>query len=222
MKPELSNIKALVFDAYGTLLDVKSLDAKLTHHFGDQAGAINTVWRQKQLQYTWLRSLMDRYEPFSTVTQEALQFACDQEGVTLTDQITTDLMNGYFELSSFPEVPGLLEKLSQVHSCAILSNADQPMLEKACRKNGITEFLEAILTVDTVKVNKPAPPVYQLAVKKFNCSAEEIAFVSSNTWDVAGARSFGLKVIWLNRSGATMETLGYQPDWIIYELSELL
>jgi len=222
MKPSLDNIKALVFDAYGTLLDVKSLDERLTHHFGEQASQINSIWRQKQLQYTWLRSLMDRYKPFSQITREALEFACRDTEVELTEEIMADLMDHYFVLNSFPEVPELLKKLSKSHACAILSNADMPMLQKACDHNGISQFLNAILTVDSVQINKPAPQVYQLATQHFQCEKGEIAFISSNTWDVAGAKSFGLKSIWLNRSNGTMETMGFKPDWIIGGLSDLL
>ena len=222
MKPSLDKIKALVFDAYGTLLDVKSLDERLEHHYGDQAGWINSIWRQKQLQYTWLRSLMDRYKPFSQITREALEFACKEVGVDLTAEIIADLMDHYFILSSFPEVPELLKELSQSHACSILSNADMPMLQKACDHNGITQYLEAILTVDSVGINKPTPQVYELATRHFQCEGNQIAFISSNTWDVVGAKSFGLKSIWLNRTNGTMETLGFEPDWTIESLSDLI
>jgi len=222
MKPSLDKIKALVFDAYGTLLDVKSLDERLEYHYGDQAGRINSLWRQKQLQYTWLRSIMDRYKLFSQITREALEFACKDVGVDLTDEIIADLMDHYFILSSFPEVPELLKELSQSLACSILSNADMPMLQKACDHNGISQYLEAILTVDSVGINKPAPQVYELATRHFHCEGNQIAFISSNTWDVAGAKSFGLKSIWLNRTNGTMETLGFEPDWTIESLSDLI
>ncbi len=222
MKPNLHKIKALVFDAYGTLLDVKSLDERLSYHFNEQAGQINSIWRQKQLQYTWLRSLMDRYKPFAQVTREALDFACKDVGVDLSEEIMADLMDHYYVLNSFPEVPNLLKELSKSHVCAVLSNADMPMLQKACDHNGITQFLDAILTVDFARVNKPAPQVYELATQHFLCEREEIAFISSNTWDVAGAKSFGFKSIWLNRTNGTMETLGFDPDWTIHYLEELI
>ncbi len=222
MKPSLEQIKALVFDAYGTLLDVKSLDERLAHYYGNKAVEINSVWRLKQLQYTWLRSLMDRYKPFSQITREALQFACKDIGVELTDEIIADLMDHYFVLNSFPEVLELLKELSQSHDCAILSNADMPMLQKACDHNDITQYLEAILTVDSAGINKPAPQVYELSTQHFKCERDQIAFISSNTWDVAGASSFGLKTIWLNRTNGTMETLGFEPDWTVNSLNELV
>ena len=222
MKTELQNIRALVFDAYGTLLDVKSLDDRLAEHFGSKATDINTVWRQKQLQYTWLRSLMDQYRPFSKVTREALQFACEQFKVELTEEIMNDLMDHYFILNAFPEVPKLLEALSGSYSCAVLSNADMPMLKKACEHNGIARYLDAILSVDTVKINKPAPRVYALAIDHFNCAPEEVLFISSNTWDVAGAAAFGFKAVRLKRGDLPMESLGIEPYLTIESLSELL
>lgn len=222
MKPILGNIKALVFDAYGTLLYISSLDERLSYHFKEQAGQINSIWRQKQLQYTWLRSLMDRYKPFAQVTKEALEFACKDVGVELSEEISADLMDHYFILNAFPEVPEILKVLSQSHSCAILSNADMPMLQRACDHNGISQFLETILTVDFARVNKPAPSVYELITQHFLCERDEVAFISSNTWDVAGAKSFGLKSIWLNRTNGTMETLGFEPDWTIHYLEELI
>ena len=221
MKPDLSTIKALVFDAYGTLLDVKSLDERLNHHYGNKAEAINSLWRQKQLQYTWLRSLMDQYQPFSQVTRQALEFACEENDAELRSDVLSDLLEHYEILRCFPEVPNLLEELSQYFRCAILSNADLPMLTKACDHNEIMTSLEAVLSADAVQVNKPAPAVYELATDHFQCDKDEIAFISSNTWDVAGAKSFGLRCIWLKRTN-TMDKLNFAPDYLIKGLHELI
>ncbi len=165
---------------------------------------------------------MSKYKPFSRVTKEALEFACEAVGVELTNEIMADLMDHYFMLSSFPEVAGLLKQLSQSHECAILSNGDVLMLSKASIHNDISQYLKAILTVDSVGINKPAPEVYQLVLDQFQCEKDQIAFISSNTWDVAGAKSFGFKTIWLNRTSGTVETLGFEPDWGIKGLDELL
>lgn len=213
--------KALVFDAYGTLFDVFSMQQRLEDYFGDHAAQINPVWRQKQLEYTWLRSLMDRYVPFSRVTADALHFACSSVGVELKKAVQQALMKHYFTLSAFPEVPEVLARLSETYQLAILSNADRKMLEGAARNNGLAEYLKAIFSVDDVGLYKPRPEVYQMAAEGLGLAKDEIAFISSNTWDVAGAKSFGLRVIWLKRGEGNIERLGFEPDQIIQKLGQL-
>lgn len=217
-----THIKALVFDAFGTLFDIQSLDQRLKTHFGEQAEAINAVWRQKQLQYTWLRSLMNQYKPFSEVTAEALSFACKQIGVELTDEVKAHMVQGYFELQAYPTLKNGLAGLKDQYQLAILSNADPAMLNSAARFNEIDPYFTAILSVDTLKLFKPIPAVYELAPQALNLEAAEVAFISSNTWDVSGAKSFGLFTIWLNRNHATMETLGFSADREIQDLEALL
>ena len=131
------------------------------------------------------------------------------------------MMSQYYILKCFPEVPDLLKALSVKLPCAILSNADLPMLQKACNHNNLHPYLDAILSADTVKINKPDPQVYQLVLNHYQCSAAEVGFVSSNTWDVVGAKSFGFKAIWLNRNRKPMETMGFQEDLKIDSLTEL-
>ena len=218
----LTQVKALVFDAYGTLFDVYSLGKRLTYHFPHKADQINPIWRNKQLEYTWLRSLMGRYIPFSTVTADALTFACKATNTSISDEIHQDLMQSYFTLDAFPAVPEVLGQLKNTHQLAILSNANPEMLNKAAVHNGIDEHLSAILSVDTIQKYKPNPAVYQIAADDLGLDKSEIAFISSNTWDVAGAKSYGLKVIWLNRQQGQMEELGFQPDIIISRLEDLL
>lgn len=217
-----THIKALVFDAFGTLFDVQSLDQRLETHFGSQASEINAIWRQKQLQYTWLRSLMDRYKPFSSVTAEALTFACKEIGVTLTDEVKAHMMQGYYELQAYSTLKKGLGELKKHYRLAVLSNADPAMLNSAAEFNEIDHFFDAILSVDSLQQFKPIPAVYELAPKALELQATEVAFVSSNTWDVTGAKSFGLFTIWLNRNQATMETLGYAPDIEINNLASLI
>jgi len=215
-------IKALVFDAFGTLFNVLSLDQRLESHFGDQAPAINAIWRQKQLQYTWLRSLMDRYEPFSTVTSQALSFACQELGIRLEEEVRAHMVQGYYELQAFQELKEGLGGLKERYKLAILSNADPAMLNSAAEFNEIDHYFDAILSVDSIKQFKPIPAVYQLAPDALELSASEIAFVSSNTWDVSGAKSFGLFTIWINRNESTMEHLGFGADVEVKSLVELL
>ncbi len=218
----LQKVKALVFDAYGTLFDVFSLGKRLSEHFPQQASSINPIWRKKQLEYTWLRTMMGRYVPFSQITEEALRFACKQVNVSLSEEIHQDLMQYYFSLDAFPEVPDIFIQLKSTYQLAILSNANREMLDQAAAHNKISQHLSAIFSVDDIGIYKPQPEVYQMLVDSFGFAKEEIAFVSSNTWDVAGAKSFGLKVIWLNRSAGQMEELGITPDLTISHLKELL
>jgi len=219
---DLSNIKSIVFDAYGTLLDINSLDKRLEHYYGGKAPALSAIWRRKQLEYTWLRSLMDRYSPFSEVTVEALAFGCAQLGLSLSDEIKTDLKARYFSLDVYPEVPQVLGSLAGKFSLAILSNANMEMLKKAASHNKIDHLLDHIFSADTIKTYKPAPQVYQLAASGLPWPKDEIVFISSNTWDVSGAKSYGFRVFCLNRGVSHQETLGYKPDQIIESLQELL
>ncbi|MEM9934380.1 MAG: haloacid dehalogenase type II [Bacteroidota bacterium] len=216
-----AHIKAIVFDAYGTLLSIDTLNTRLEKHFGDQAKAINQVWRQKQLAYTWLRGLMREYKAFSIVTEEALLFAGNHLKVSLSRETIIDLVRGYFELQAYEDVQPTLERLQETHSLAVLSNADPVMLTAAMTHNQLSPYLDAVLSVDTVRQFKPSPAVYQLAVDRFQLPAEEIAFVSANTWDITGAAAFGFRTVWLNRFGKTMDTLGYSPTLSIQSLSEL-
>ena len=214
-------IKAIVFDAYGTLLDVQRLDEFLEHHFGEKASDINKIWRQKQLQYTWLRSLMRRYEPFSKVTADALRYACTSLGLKLPDALEQELVQQYYQLQAFPDVAETLATLSREFQLAVLSNANEEMLHQAIKHNRLAGLLTQVLSVDQIGKFKPTPEVYRLAESNLKLDREQIVFVSSNTWDVAGAASFGLRVIWLNRGNGNMEDLGFSPDWQIPQLGEI-
>ena len=218
-----TEIKAFVFDAYGTLLNINSLDERLVFYFGEtSAQKISEAWRRKQLEYTWLRTLMTRYEPFSKVTSHALDFAFKSLSIHLDDHIRNDLLERYFTLSVFPEVPEILKKLSVQYKLAILSNANPEMLEAAVKHNQIDAYISSILSADSIRLFKPRPEVYELTLKHLQIKKEEIAFISSNTWDVAGAKSFGLKSIWLRRKAGNMEELGFEPDKVIDQLGDLL
>ena len=213
------SLDALVFDAYGTLFDVHSVMRRCEAFFPGRHAAMSQLWRAKQLEYTWLRSLMRRYAPFSTVTREALAHACEALGLELTVERMEALMAEYNMLSTFSDVPGFFSRMKGVKK-AILSNGSPDMLEPLVAHSGLE--LDAVLSVDEVKVFKPAPQVYELAPRRLGVAKERIGFVSSNCWDALGAKSFGFTVFWINRSRAPLERLGFEPDRVVERLDEIL
>lgn len=208
---------ALVFDAYGTLFDVHSVVQRCDTLWAGKGAQLSQLWRAKQLEYTWQRSLMDRYRPFHVVTRDALEFACQALGVELTPGSADALMDEYLRLKTYSEVPAALAALSAKK--AILSNGSPDMLGPLVRQSGLA--LDAVLSVDELKVYKPSPRVYELAVTRLDVPRERIGFVSSNCWDALGAKSFGFTVYWVNRSGAPLDRLGFTPDRTIRSLAEL-
>ena len=215
-------VKALAFDAYGTLFDVYSVSSLGEQLFPGHGRELSQVWRTNQLQYTWLRSLMGRYEDFEKVTSDALIFACNQLNLELSAKKHAQLMDAYNELDTFPEVKETLKALSGI-PLAILSNGSAKMLQAAVKTGGLEGVFRKVISVDEVKIFKPSPKVYQLAVDHFQVnSRSEIGFVSSNGWDIAGAASFGLTTFWINRSDAPMEELGLKPAKILHKLTELV
>ena len=216
------HLKALVFDAYGTLFHIGALDELLEKHFSTQSQAIGQLWRSKQLEYTWLRSLMGSYQPFSQVTADALEYACNVSQVSLSREVREELVEGYYHLRAFPEVKSLLSQLGQSFRLAVLSNANPDMLGQAVKSNELDPFLEKVLSVDAVGRFKPDPAVYQLAVDALELDKASIGFISTNTWDVAGATSFGLSAIHLNRFGSHQDILGQETAPQILSLADLL
>jgi 2-haloacid dehalogenase len=211
--------RAWLFDAYGTLFDVHSVVEAGRAVTADPA-ALSALWRQKQLEYTWLRSLMGRYEDFWTVTEHALRFALRRLGVPASEPQVAALMDAYLSLACFPEVPAALAAL-QGAPAGILSNGSPRMLEAAVRASGLGGALRHVLSVDAVKRFKPAPEVYALGTRALGLPAGEIAFVSSNAWDIAGAGAFGYRTCWCNRLGAPMEELGVAPEFEVPDLTRL-
>jgi len=211
-------VKALVFDAYGTLFDVHSVAQRCETLWPGKGAALSTAWRARQLEYTWLRSLMGRYAPFSQVTRDALAWACESLALPFTDDKLSVLMEEYRRLALFPETKEAFQKIKNVKR-AILSNGSPDMLEPLVKKSGL-EF-DAVLSVDAVKVFKPAPAVYELAVKALGLPKQEIGFVSSNGWDALGAKAYGFKVFWVNRAGAPLDRLDVRPDRTLASLLEL-
>ena len=220
-KPKISGIQACVFDAYGTLFDVHSAVGKHRDRLGNIADQVSAVWRTKQLEYTWLRSLMRRHADFWQVTQDALDFAFDMYTVKDLD-LKKDLVEAYLQLDCYPEVPEALSELqSRGFKIAILSNGTPKMLEAAVRNSRLETMIPEIFSVEKASVFKPDPRVYQIAVDELNVKPEEIAFQSSNAWDASGASAFGFKVAWINRFGQSPERLPGKPDSEIQSLSEL-
>ncbi|MBW2409044.1 MAG: haloacid dehalogenase type II [Deltaproteobacteria bacterium] len=219
--PEISGIKACVFDAYGTLFDVHSAVGKHRERLGDIADQVSGVWRTKQLEYTWLRSLMGHHADFWQVTQDALDYAFDMHSVNDAD-LRKDLIEAYLKLDCYPEVPGALAELKQRgFEIAILSNGTPTMLAAAVKNSGLEELIPEIFSVEQVGVFKPDPRVYQIAADGLKLKPEQIIFQSSNAWDASGAAAFGFKVAWVNRFGQSPERLPGKPDVEIKELSKL-
>ena len=212
-------IRGYVFDAYGTLFDVHSVIDAGRAITSDPA-ALSVLWRQKQLEYTWLRALMGRYEDFWAVTEAALRHSVRRLGLRADDGQLARLMEAYLSLPCFAEVPAALERLAG-RPRAILSNGSPRMLAAAVTASGLERHLQHVLSVDAVKTYKPSPAVYALAPRALGIPAAELLFVSSNAWDVAGAKSFGYQVAWCNRTGAPAEELGAAPDLVITRLDEL-
>ena len=220
-KSPIPNIKACVFDAYGTLFDVHSAVGKHDKRLGDVAGQVSSIWRTKQLEYTWLRSLMKKHADFWQVTQDALDYALDVFNIT-DQQLKTDLINAYLELECYPEVPETLAKLKDSgQQIAILYNGSPAMVEAVTNSSGLEDLVQTILSVEMVGIFKPHPTVYQLALDRLGVRADEIIFVSANAWDTSGATAFGLHVAWINRFDQRVERLPFQPDVEIKSLTEL-
>jgi 2-haloacid dehalogenase len=215
MKP-----RAFVLDAYGTLFDVHSVVLRDGNNIPGGLQALSSLWRQKQLEYTWLRSLMERYEGFWDVTEAALRSAVRQLKIEASDVQLDTLMQAYLLPSSFPDVRPALKALKGA-PLAILSNGSPRMLESAVRHNGLDSYFAEIISADRVKTYKPSPRVYALGTEILNLPASDILFISSNSWDAAGAKAFGYKVCWSNRSTTEMEYFGCAPDLTVTRLDQI-
>jgi 2-haloacid dehalogenase len=215
-------ISALVFDAYGTLFDVHSVASLAESLFPGKGGALSQAWRAKQLEYTWLRSLMGHYEGFGAITAASLEFALDALHIVAGEGAKNALVDEYRRLAMFPEVPGALTALAATRPLAILSNGDPEMLDAVVDHNGVRErFRGGVLSVHAAEIFKPHPDVYRIAEEALGVPRALMGFVSSNGWDAAGAKSFGFRVYWVNRARAPVERLGFPPDAVIGGLDEL-
>jgi 2-haloacid dehalogenase len=212
---------ALVFDAYGTLFDVHTVQARCEACWPGMGAQLSQLWRTKQLEYTWQRSLMGRYAPFSVVTAEALEYSCASMKLKLETGEKQALMGAYLDLAPYPDVPGALKRLKG-RKLAILTNGSPDMIGPLLKNRGMESIFDAVLSVDEMRIYKPAPQIYQLAADRLKRPKEEIGFVSSNCWDALGAKSFGFGVYWINRAGAPVDRMGLQPDRIVKSLDEIL
>ena len=214
-------IKACVFDAYGTLLDVHSAVERHRARLGDKADAVSGMWRTKQLEYMWLRTILDRYVDFWRLTVDGLDFALEAHRVD-DAALRDDLLDAYLRLDCYPEVPGVLRTLRNAGlRTAILSGGSPMMLEAAVESAGIGDSLDAIISVDELGMHKPSGEVYRLAMDRFGVGRGQVSFQSSNGWDAAAAATFGFRVAWCNRRGQPRERLPDGPDVEIGTLDEL-
>lgn len=217
----LKGIRVCVFDAYGTLFDYASAVNRCRDLIGEHFQQFNTIWREKQLQYTWLRSLQGGYSDFWNVTVDALDFT--MATLRISDaSLRERLMNLYLTLDPYPEVRAVLKRLKAAGlQTAILSNGTRPMLAAAVENAQLAHLFDAILSVDDVRVYKPHPDVYRLAVDRFATEPSTIAFQSSNAWDAYAASAFGMRVVWCNRYGQQPERLPGRPDREVDTLADL-
>jgi 2-haloacid dehalogenase len=216
------HVDALVFDAYGTLFDVHSVTRLAETLYPGKGAALSQAWRVKQLEYTWLRSLMGRYEDFDSVTAAALEWAVAALGLDRSASAQAQLLAEYRRLATFPEVKDTLAALGLARTLAIFSNGHPKMLQAVVDHNGLgATFADRVLSVHEAGIFKPHPSAYALVVKRLGIAAGRIAFVSSNGWDAAGAKAFGFRACWVNRGGAPEEKLGAPPDAIVKDLGEI-
>ena len=219
--PRLDGIRACVFDAYGTLFDYASAAARCRDALGDKWERLNALWREKQLQYTWLRAAQGIHADFWQVTGDALDFALETIGVA-ESALRARLMQLYLELDAFPEVAQTLRRLrASGIKTAILSNGTPEMLRAAVKNAGLADLLDAVISVESAGVYKPHPKVYRLATQRFELAPEAISFQSSNAWDAYAASAFGMRAVWCNRYGQRPERLPGRPDFEVRSLADL-
>jgi 2-haloacid dehalogenase len=214
---------SVIFDAYGTLFDVASVSAACSGVVARPQELVH-LWRAKQLEYSFLRSLMGpaAYVDFWTITGDALEYATEALGLNLSPSEREHMLSGWLEVKPYADVEPMLDALErQARGCVILSNGTLFMLQAALRSSGLSARFRDVLSVDTIRVYKPDPRVYRLAVDSLGVPIDELLFVSSNGWDAAGAAAFGFRVAWVNRRGAPTERLGFTPDRVLRDLTEL-
>lgn len=217
----LSGVGVCVFDAYGTLFDLDRIVAVGRDVLGDRVTALSELWRRKQLEYTWLRSLMGRHADFWQVTGESLDYALTSLGID-NPSLRAHLMEAYLAPSAFPDaLPALTKLHARNLKLAILSNGSPTMLTSAVKSADFNDLLDKVLSVEPIGIFKPHPSVYRLATDAFDCQPTQVAFISSNGWDVAGAAAFGFQTVWVNRRKAPREVLPATPHVEIHSLDAL-
>ena len=217
----MKNIKAIIFDAYGTLFDVNSAAEKCKDKIGDKWEGFAHNWRTTQLEYTWLRSLMKRHKDFWQVTEDSLDKS--MKAYKIDSSMRNELLDLYKTLSPFKEVPEVLKSLREKNlKLAILSNGTPSLLNELVNINNLESIFDDIFSIEEVGVYKPDSKVYDIPIKKYQIQKNEVAFLSSNTWDVSGGGNYGYNSIWVNRNQNIFDNLDYDPDYKIKNLLELL
>ena len=217
----MKNIKAIIFDAYGTLFDVNSAAEKCKDKIGDKWEGFANFWRTTQLEYTWLRSLMDRHKDFWQVTEDSLDKS--MRTFNIDPSMRNELLNLYKILSPYKEVPETLKTLKEKKfKLAILSNGTPSLLDELVKSNHLDNLFDDIFSIEQVGVYKPSSRVYDLPIKKYNINKSEVAFLSANTWDVSGGGNYGYQSIWVNRNNTIFENLDFEPKYQITDLNKLI
>jgi len=217
----MKNIKAIIFDAYGTLFDVNSAAEKCKDKIGDKWEPFANYWRTTQLEYTWLRSLMGRHKDFWQVTEDSLDKS--MKAFSIDPSMRNELLNLYKVLSPFKEVPEVLKALTEKKfKLAILSNGTPSLLNELVNSNNLNNIFDDLFSIEQVGVYKPDSKVYDVPVKKYEIQKEEVVFLSANTWDVSGGGNYGYKAIWVNRNNNIFDNLDYKPNFEIKDLYGLL
>ena len=217
----MKNIKAIIFDAYGTLFDVNSAAEKCKDKIGDKWEGFANYWRTTQLEYTWLRSLMNRHKDFWQITEDSLDKSI--KAFKIDNSMRNELLDLYKKLSTFTEVKEVLNSLKKKnYKLAILSNGTPALLNKLVSSNDLTDIFDDIFSIEEVGIYKPNSKVYDLPVKKYQIKKDEVAFLSSNTWDVSGGGNYGYNSIWVNRNKNIFDNLDYKPKNEVENLKQLL
>jgi len=217
----MKDIKAIVFDAYGTLFDVNSAAEKCKGKIGDKWEDFANFWRTTQLEYTWLRSLMKRHKDFWQITEDSLDKS--MKNFKIDSSMKSELLNLYKVLSPYPEVKEVLKKLKEKeYRLAILSNGTPDLLNELVKSNNLDNIFDDLFSVEEVKIYKPDSKVYDMPLKKYRIKADKVAFLSANTWDVSGGGNYGYNAIWVNRNNNIFDNLDYKPKNEINNLTQLL
>ena len=217
----MENVKAIIFDAYGTLFDVNSAAEKCKDKIGDKWEGFANFWRTTQLEYTWLRSLMDRHKDFWQITEDSLDKSI--KVFNIDPSMRNELLNLYKILSPYKEVPETLKTLKEKKfKLAILSNGTPLLLDELVKSNHLDNLFDDIFSIEQVGVYKPSSRVYDLPIKKYNINKSEVAFLSANTWDVSGGGNYGYQSIWVNRNNNIFDNLDFRPKYQITDLNKLI
>ena len=217
----MKNIKAIIFDAYGTLFDVNSAAEICKDKIGDRWEPFANFWRTTQLEYTWLRSLMRRHKDFWQITEDSLDKS--MKAFSIDPKMKNELLNLYTTLSSYKEVPETLKILKEKKfKLAILSNGTPSLLNQLIKSNNLDNLFDDLFSIEDVKIYKPDPKVYDIPIKKYQIEKNEVAFLSANTWDVSGGGNYGFNSIWVNRNKNIFDKLDYTPNFEIRDLSKLI